>query len=220
VLSIAHLSAKVKFDFYKPEKNNALVNAMEMQKRENLSKEILKEFLIAGGVMIASTSPYFLTRFLPKLVKHVSYKSSNRKKKNRKFTNAFYYLKNRGLIKIKNRKGQIYISLTEEGKKRAGKYQIDELKIKKSRRWDKKWRVLIFDIQDKHKIKREALRGKIKELGLYQLQKSVWVYPYKFQKEIGLLRDFFGLNNDEMKVITAAEIEDDYIIRKFYGFSK
>jgi len=195
-------------------------NKIIIQGRGNLSKEILKTFLIAGGIIIASTSPYFLTRFLPKLIKHVSYRLSCRKKKNRKFTNAFYYLRSKGFIKIENRKEQIYISLTEEGRKKAGKYQIDELKISKPRKWDKKWRVLIFDIQDKHKIKREALRGKIKELGLYQLQKSVWIYPYKFQKEIKLLRDFFGLNNNEIKVITATEIEDDHAIQEFFGFLK
>jgi CRISPR-associated endonuclease Cas2 len=68
---------------------------------------------------------------------------------------------------------------------------------------------LIFDIQDKHKIKREALRGKLKQLGLFQLQKSVWVCPYEFKDVVKILRDFFGLTNDEMKIITASEIEDD-----------
>ena len=84
-------------------------------------------------------------------------------------------------------------------------------------RWDKKWRILIFDIKEKNKIKREALRGKIKQLGLYPLQKSVWVCPYKFFKEMDMLRRFFGLQKDEMKTITASEIEDDKNIRSFFG---
>ena len=83
----------------------------------------------------------------------------------------------------------------------------------------KKWRVLIFDIKDKQKMKREALRGKIKELGLYQLQKSVWVCPYDFIREVDIMRSFFGLSQSEMKVITAFQIEDDWIIRRFFGLS-
>jgi len=75
---------------------------------------------------------------------------------------------------------------------------------------------LIFDIQDKQRIKREALRGKIKELGLCQIQKSVWVYPYDFKKEMILLREFFGLTNAEMKLITASEIENDELIKDFF----
>ena len=60
------------------------------------------------------------------------------------------------------------------------------------------------------------MRGKIKELGLYQLQESVWVCPYEFQKEMEILRAFFQLKNDEMKVITASEIENDEKIKAFF----
>ncbi len=135
----------------------------------------------------------------------------------KKFKNRFYYLRKRGLINVEYRGNQVYISLTEEGKRKAGKYKIDDLKIKAAQNWDKKWRVLIFDIEDRHKAKREALRGKIKELGMYQLQKSVWVCPYEFKKEMNILRDFFGLEVGEMQVITASEIENDKPARGFFG---
>jgi len=75
---------------------------------------------------------------------------------------------------------------------------------------------LIFDISDKHKNKREALRGKLKQLGLFQLQKSVWVCPYEFRDVVKILREFFGLTDDEMKVITASEIENDRRIRDYF----
>ena len=126
-------------------------------------------------------------------------------------------MKKRGLVNVEYRGNQIYISLTDKGKRKAGKYKIDDLKIKTAENWDKKWRVLIFDVEENYRIKREALRGKIKELGLYQLQKSVWVCPYEFKKEMSILRDFFGLEKGDMKVITAVEIEDDQPVRDFFG---
>ncbi|GBE17217.1 CRISPR-associated endoribonuclease Cas2 [bacterium BMS3Abin15] len=183
-------------------------------------KIILKVIFYTGAIAIASTSPSFVPRIMPKLIKYASYRLKQNKKKNKKFYNAFYYLKNRGLVEINYKGKQMHISLTEEGKKKAKKYQIDDLKIKKPRKWDKKWRVLIFDISDKHKIKREALRGKLKELGLYQLQKSVWVCPYNFQKEIDILRGFFSFKNDEINIITASSIESDQGPKTFFGLTK
>ncbi|OGI16846.1 MAG: CRISPR-associated endonuclease Cas2 [Candidatus Moranbacteria bacterium RIFCSPHIGHO2_02_FULL_40_12b] len=106
--------------------------------------------------------------------------------------------------------------MTPEGRKWAGKYQIDDLKIKKPWHWDKKWRVLIFDIKEKQRSKREALRGKLKELGFYQIQKSVWVCPYEFKKEIAILRSFFGLTSDEMTIMEVNSIENDQKIKSFF----
>lgn len=186
-----------------------------MNKKE-IGKTILNGLLLSGGIAMASTSPYFISRILPKIIKAARHELK-KKKRIKNFQRSFYYLKSQGMINVKNKGGQIYISLTEEGKKKAGKYKIDDLKIKKSKKWDRKWRILIFDIKEKQKIKREALRGKIKELGLYQLQESVWVCPYEFQKEMEMLRDFFSLNKNEMKVITASEIEDDKGIRLFFN---
>lgn len=193
---------------------------MKTNKNE-LAKIILKDLLIVGGVALASTSPMFISRALPKVVKYLAYKfSKSKKKRDEKFYNTFYYLKKNSLINFENRGGQIFISLTKEGEKRAGKYQINDLRIKKAKKWDGKWRILIFDIKNKERMKREALRGKILELGLFQLQKSVWVYPHDFQNEMSLLRSFFGLNKNEMQIIIASKIENDAGIKRHFRFLK
>ncbi|HDZ85703.1 MAG TPA: hypothetical protein ENH35_04115 [Candidatus Moranbacteria bacterium] len=191
-----------------------------MKNKKEITKTVLKGILLAGGITVASTSPYFVSRVLPKIIKYARYREKRKEIEKKKFYNAFYKLKQQGLIKMDHHGKQIHISLTKEGQKRAGKYKIDGLKIKKPLRWDKKWRILIFDINEKSKIKREALRGKLKDLGLYQLQKSVWVCPYDFFKEIDLLRRFFGMKDDEMKIITASAIENDEKIRTFFNLNK
>lgn len=191
-----------------------------MKSKKEITKIILKGILLAGGIAVASTSPYFVSRVLPKIIKYARYRQKQKEFEKKNFYNVFYRLKRQGLVKMEYRGKQLYISLTKEGKKKAGRYQIDDLKIKKPLQWDKKWRVLIFDIKEESRTKREALRGKIKELGLYQLQKSVWVCPYNFFKEMDLLRRFFGLKNDEMKIITASEIEDDRNIKSLFGLNK
>jgi len=126
-------------------------------------------------------------------------------------------LKKEGYINFGFSNHQLYISLTSEGRKKAGRFQIDFLEIKKPVKWDGKWRVVIFDIPDKYRVKREAFRGKLRELGFYRLQKSVWVHPYNCRDEIELLRNFFGLDKKELCVIIADAIENSDFIKK--GFS-
>lgn len=185
-------------------------------KRGEAVKTIMGALLTAGAIAIASTSPMFGQVLAREMMRSYRRRQFNVKER-KKYSNAFYYLRKQGMIDIEYRGNQMYFSLTSEGKKKASRYKIDELKIEKARKWDKKWRVLIFDIEDKQKIKREALRGKLKQLGLYQLQKSVWVCPYNFKKEMQILREFFGLDSREMKVIDASDIEDDAAVKKFFG---
>jgi len=189
-----------------------------MSKKQIMTKSILKGLLITGGVAIAATSPQFLYRILPAITK-LTLAEIKRRKKAKEYKRSFDYLKKEDMIHFENRGGQLYVSLTAKGKKQAGKYQIDDLEIKKPKKWDGKWRILIFDISEKHKIKREALRGKIKQLGIYKLQDSVWVYPYDFKKEIGALRKFFRISEDELKIITATDIENDLSVKNFFGLN-
>jgi CRISPR/Cas system-associated endoribonuclease Cas2 len=199
---------------------------MPEEKIFNAIRHIIESLEIVGGLMLLSMEPGRISSrarqkriddFLEEKMFGKDKLADNRDDNRVKIQNKFYYLKKRGLVNVEYRGNQIYISLTDEGKRRAGKYKIDDLKIKTAENWDKKWRVLIFDVEENYRIKREALRGKIKELGLYQLQKSVWVCPYEFKKEMSILRDFFGLEKGDMKVITAVEIEDDQPVRDFFG---
>lgn len=180
------------------------------------TRMILKCMLLGGGIVLASTSPYFVQKALPRILRAANFEWRKYKNK-RKFYNSFYYLKNSGMINMNYRGKQLHIALTEEGRAKAKKYWIDDLKIIKPSRWDKKWRILIFDVKDEQRVKREALRGKIKELGLFQIQKSVWVYPYNFEKEAKVLKEFFNFGPDEMKLITALKIEGDSVIRKHFN---
>ena len=187
----------------------------------SLTAKILKTVLIVGTIYIAASSPYFILSVLRNFRQRKYWKvegqmEGEEEDEGEKFKNTFYYLKRRSYLNIRVVNNQIYISLTKEGKKRAGKYQIDDLEIKTPKKWDRKWRLIIFDIPNKQKVKREAFRGKLKELGLCPLQKSVWIYPYVCQKEIKLLREFFGLNARQLRIIATSKLEeDDFLRRKF-----
>jgi DNA-binding transcriptional regulator PaaX len=177
--------------------------------KSEITKDILGWIVVVGVVAVAATSPYFLVN----IIRHFKNK---KKYKRKKVYDAFYNLRRQGWIDIKERNHQIYISLTKRGKKMAGRFQIDNLKINKPKKWDKKWRIVIFDIAQLKSLQRNAFRGKLKELGFYPLQKSVWIHPYRCDEEIVLLREFFGLGKKEIRLITAENIEDDNLLREIF----
>ncbi|OIO46061.1 MAG: hypothetical protein AUJ31_02640 [Parcubacteria group bacterium CG1_02_39_15] len=189
------MDSKYKYYFKKP--------------RSEIVKDILDACLTSGLVMIAATSPYFLINLLKTYPKWKKYP-------HKKVYNTFYRLKKQGLIKVESKNKQIYISLTRDGRKKAGIYQINNLKIGKPKKWDKKWRALIFDVAQLKRTYREALRGKLKELGFYQLQKSVWVHPFNCKAEIELLKDFFGFSEKEMRLMIVENIGNDKELKKLF----
>lgn len=89
--------------------------------------------------------------------------------------------------------GTIDIVLTEEGKKRALSFQIDEMKIKRPVKWNGQWSLVTYDIPEKKKPAREALREKLKGLGFYEWQKSVFIFPFPCRNEIDFLVEFFQI---------------------------
>jgi CRISPR-associated endonuclease Cas2 len=131
---------------------------------------------------------------------------------------VLYNLKKRKLVSLKEVDGELWVTFNEEGKKLFLKYRLDELKISKPRKWDKKWRIVIFDIPEKKKVAREVLRDKLNQLGFFQLQKSVFVYPFECQREIELISRFYGIE-PYVYFIRADYIDNEEKIREKFGLA-
>ncbi len=111
--------------------------------------------------------------------------------------------------------GSVKITLTENGKQRALEYKIDEMVIKTSGVWDRKWRVVVFDIPEKYKRKREAMRQHLERLGFYKLQKSVFVLPYECCDEIEFLIEFYNIRS-YVRQIVAEKIDNELHLREIF----
>jgi hypothetical protein len=88
--------------------------------------------------------------------------------------------------------GFVTIVLTDKGKLKALTYHFENMKIER-RPWDEKWRVVFFDIPEIIKKGRDALRWKLKELGFFELQKSVFIFPYECKNEVDFIIEYFNL---------------------------
>ena len=66
--------------------------------------------------------------------------------------------------------------------------ETEKITIAKKRRWDHRWRVVIFDIPERRKSVRVSLRRFMQEYGFVRLQDSVWIYPYDCEDLIALAK--------------------------------
>jgi hypothetical protein len=89
--------------------------------------------------------------------------------------------------------GSVRIVLTEKGKRKTLEFNIDDLRIKEPVVWDGQWRIVFFDIPEKRRWVRDALRNKLRELGFYEMQKSVFVHPFSCRDEIDFIVEFFNI---------------------------
>lgn len=48
--------------------------------------------------------------------------------------------------------------------------------------------MVAFDVPEKEKNKRNYLRSFLRQIGFFQYQKSLYVYPYECEKEVALLK--------------------------------
>ena len=117
-------------------------------------------------------------------------------------------LRKKGLIKYEEG-GYL---LTEEGQKILRKWEFADYKLNRPSKWDKKWRLVIFDIPEKRRLVRDQIRELLSLAGFLKLQDSVWVYPYDCEDIIGLLKtDLVVIRN--VWYVIADEIENDDRLR-------
>lgn len=118
----------------------------------------------------------------------------------------------KGLLKYN---GKFY-ELTSLGKTLLRRWEFGNFKFNKPRKWDRKWRVIIFDIPDKKRRIRDHIRYLFKSAGFYLLQESVWVYPYDCEDIIALLKTDFGVGKDMLYLIVE-ELENDRHLREEFS---
>jgi len=115
-----------------------------------------------------------------------------------------------GLLKYEGK----FFKLTQKGEAKLRQLELIDFRLKRPKRWDGKWRVLIFDIKEKRRHLRDKVRLTLKAVGFIKLQYSVWVYPYDCSSQLSFLRDFFNLDESEMRVVVSDNIGNDRKLRK------
>ena len=176
--------------------------------RGELAKDILKG-LALGGLIVSS----FALPNLPQIFNLFGVDSSKDRFKVRRSINK---LQKKKLVVIYEKDGMDVVEITKEGEKKILKYKLEEMKILRPKKWDGKWRIIIFDIPEKFKKARNALSKKISDMEIYPLQKSVFVCPFSCRDEIDFIGEFFNVRK-YIYYIEADKVGKDKTLRDFYN---
>lgn len=110
-----------------------------------------------------------------------------------------------------NKDGTVTFVLSKDGRRVALTYNLEKMTIPRHS-WDKKWRIVIFDIPEKLKKVRETFRFQLKRLGFKELQRSVFVLPFECKNEIEYIIEFYNIRRF-VRYIEAHHIDNELDIK-------
>lgn len=127
-----------------------------------------------------------------------------------------YYLKQQKLVEVvPNDDGTYQVTLAEKGVSRTNRVRFERLAIPKSE-WDMKWRVITFDIPEKHKSIRDYISKHLRLIGFKQLQRSVFIYPYPIDEFVAILRQQFPEIEDNVSYMLVEDIDQhNKLVKQF-----
>ena len=172
-------------------------------RRTKINNALIAAAAVAGGIAIGAVAPNILG---------VVANSKYFRQRKYQLKSSLLRLISAGYLILVNEGGRKRIRLTPKGERYAALIGEGKLVPKKPRRWDQKWRLLIFDIPEWRRKTRAQIRMTLVSLGFVRLQDSVWVYPYDCEDLITLLKADFKVGKDVLYVI-ADKIEYDAPLR-------
>ncbi len=177
-------------------------------KHSTITKCILATVAFAGIMTIVAIAPNSMQMLELFGIGKKKYKSSS-------VYSTFKRIQKQRLVDVKEKGNKTIITITEEGKKKFLSYNFDDMQITKPQKWDKKWRIVGFDIPEKRKQAREALRSKLEELGFLRMQKSFFIHPYDCKKEIEFIGEFFQIHRHITFIEATSISNENYFKYKF-----
>lgn len=178
-------------------------------KTEKVAKTVLAALAAAGVVGAVIIFPGMAV-----VLDWIDKKAGGHRKTSKR---SLYNLQKRGMLKFRTRNNQIELVLTEKGKRQAFKYQLADLTIQKPDHWDKRWRLVMFDVPESTRNRRDMIRLKLRQFNFLPIQKSVFIHPYPCLELIESLRDFYQLAPGQLYIFEARVLEGEAILKKRFG---
>jgi CRISPR-associated endonuclease Cas2 len=173
-------------------------------RKSRIQTAILTTIKAAGILTAAAIAPKTL-RYLSQLDKKITLKNTRsiRAAKKRLFLDGYLILED-GNYKL-SKKGEDLLDRFESG----------AIPVHHHKKWDKRWRFVIFDIPESSKSIREKVRRQFQAQGFKRIQDSVWVYPYDCEDFIALLKTEYRLGKNILYLIVEYMENDEVLIKNF-----
>lgn len=182
------------------------------RRKQYVRQAVLATIGTAGALAVMAVAPNIFLA-LPHIMGKQRYKLAFQTR------TAIGRLAVKGHIRFVERSGRKYVEITDAGRRALA---LEEARAsgpaRAKRRWDGRYRMVVFDIPEKRKGVRERLRRLMHEFGFLQLQKSIWISPYDCEELIALVKAELRIGKDVLYVI-ADSIENDEWIKRHFGLS-
>ncbi len=140
--------------------------------------------VLVGGIMVTPSFPIILGSIL-KLAEEITKKKIPKEKVKRVLKN----LEKKEIIFIEKKGEKVFVHL-KGWNSTTLKYSLQALfdLKKKKKQWKGKWFLVIFDVPEVQRNKRDYLRRYLNDIGFYPYQQSVYLFPYECEQEIMLIK--------------------------------
>jgi CRISPR-associated endonuclease Cas2 len=177
------------------------------RRHTKIQKTVLGVIGVAGAITLAAIAPQML-QALPRLMGKERYRLTFHTK------TAVGRLFVKGYVK-KNKNG--FIEITENGRRHLDlELARAEAPASRKKRWDKRYRLVMFDIPQKRRGVRDRLRALMRDFGFMRLQNSVWVSPYDCEELVALVKAELRIGNDVLYAIVD-QIGNETRIKEHFG---
>jgi CRISPR-associated endonuclease Cas2 len=129
---------------------------------------------------------------------------------------AIKYLEEQNRINMRRVDDRYFLEVTEEGELKIEEEEVWELTIRKPKKWDGKWRIVMFDVPMSLSKNRVLFKQKLQQLGFIQYQMSVFVYPFDCREEVEHVATWCGILN-YVKFIVADDLSDSEILARHFN---
>ncbi|MDP1690162.1 MAG: CRISPR-associated endonuclease Cas2 [bacterium] len=172
----------------------------------NVQQALLVTVALAGVVLVAAVAPN-----LPVALNKLP--AIKRAKLRYQYKTVLGRLAAQGHIAFEKHDGKQYARVTESGHKMLT-FEQEKAKLAnaKKKRWNGRWRVIIFDIPERRRKTRDRLRNIMERTGFVRLQDSVWVFPYDCEDFISLLKAELKIGSAVLYMVVE-HIENDKHLR-------
>ncbi len=133
----------------------------------------------------------------------------------KQYSRAVKSLERQGYVAIRRTGRDERIHITPEGRMAFELYRARHLDTARPKKWDGKWRVIIFDIDRKRSFLRNRLRNTLQGVGFVYVQHSVWAFPYPCEWLVQLIKVDCEVGT-EVLFLTVEALEGDERLRQHF----
>jgi|SRR3989344_4680274 len=182
-------------------------------KKSKLQSAILAAVATAGILLVVSVAPNAFQILkvgnLEKKIKRYKLSALSRARKR---------LIDQGILCQVHTENGPALKLTLKGENIFQRIELNNVKIQRQKNWDKKWRIVIFDIREKKKGTRDELRLLLEKVGFLQIQDSVYLNPFPADKIVSMIKANYGVGRSMLYMIVD-QIENDLHFKKHFQLS-